>query len=263
MSQGYVAQEIAMRWFSIDDQKFANAPLWMKTFGISKEEGDIYLPAATAGLEEAVLLKASTRGVVPAMRHEHAYVPADWLTTEFPAVREICRMLVLMTEQVRPTDLECVLRYLELAAVPGELDDTAISRTMDGENYSRRQITDATWLIPIALGRRVLAGKGISFSTAFEVLTPNGDPVRDGLFAEHPIYTTAYDLRSPALSEAVVKKLALRSSEVLGYQKAMKNGSRPQDLQTGSIIFFTGTPTEAGLRRADENAKRWAHGRAT
>jgi len=252
-----------MRWFSIDDPRFAQAPAWMKTFGISKEGGEVYLPAATAGPEETVLRRASVSGVVSAMRHEHAYVPADWLATEYPDVKDVCRKLLIMTEQVRPSDLQCFLRYLELAAMPGDLDDDAISRSMDGENFSRRQIRDATWFIPIALGRRVLDGRGIGFSTGYELFSPDGDPLEQGAFAEQSMYLTAYNLRSPVLSEAVVKKLALRSPEVLGYQGAMTRGVRPQDIQTVPIIFFTGTPTEAGLRCADDHAKRWVHGHAT
>lgn len=252
-----------MRWFSIDDPLFGQFPLWMKSFGVSKQEGEVYLAAAIAGPVDLVLIKASASGIAPAMCHEHAYVPAEWLVTEFPAVKEVCRKLLIMTEQARPTDLQCVLRYLELAAVSGELDDAVISRTLDGENYSRRQITDATWFIPIALGRRALNGKGIGFSSGFEVFSPEGDSLKQGIFSAHKIYAIAYELRSPALAEAVVKKLALRSPEVLGYQKAVTSGVAPQDIETVPIIFFTESPTEAGLLRADEHAKRWVYGRAT
>lgn len=252
-----------MRWFSIDDPLFGQFPPWMKSFGVSKQEGEVYLPAAIAGPEELVLIKASASGIAPAMRHEHSYFPAEWLATEFPGVQEVCRRLLTMTENVRPTDLQCVVRYIELAAMSGELDDAVMSRTMDGENYSRRQITDATWFIPIALGRRVLANKGISFSATFHVFSPEGNRVREGLFAENRIYAAAYDFRSRVPSEAVVRKLAHRSPEVLGYRQSVMSGSRSEDLRTVPIIFFTETPSETGLRRAHDHAQEWVRGRAT
>ncbi|MDO5690939.1 MAG: hypothetical protein Q4G70_00455 [Pseudomonadota bacterium] len=247
-----------MRWFQIDDPRFAVFPPWMRAFGVSKQDGVIYLPASIAGPEEIVVPKGSLAGVQFATRHEHAFLPADWMATAFPEVSEVCRKLVAMAEQVRPTDSQCVARYLELVAQADEIDDFRISRTMDDENYSRQQITDATWFIPIALGRRALRNKGLGFAKMYRVFSPDGEVVNQGAFLDNGVYMQASELQSPLLTEPVVKKLALRSPEVLGYREAMSSGAKAADFQTVPVVFFTGTPTEAGLRRANQYAEKWA-----
>lgn len=247
-----------MRWFSIDNPMFERFPPWMKRFGVSQLDGEVYLPAAIAGAVELVLEKAISSRVTPEMHDEHAYLPAQWLIAQFPQTQDVCRKLLTIAENARPTDVQCVTRYIELVAAAAELDDAVISKALDRENFTRRQITDATWFIPIALGRRVLGKKGMRLSDSFHVFNPEGERVRVGLFAEMRIYGEALRLRSPVLTEAVVKQLAMRSPEALGYREAVHSGCRPEDMLTVPIIFFTASPSVVGLQRAHEYALQWA-----
>ena len=271
-----------MRWFSIDDPTFARFPMWMRTFGMAEQDGGIHLPAALAGPEDQVLRRASNQCVPWAIRLEHAYLPADWLAAEFPQVREVCRKLLIAAEQVRPTVLQTILRYLDLvgqcepgcnsggnsggngggntgcAAVGDGLDDTAHSRILDRENHPRQQIADTLRFVPIALGRRVLASKGIEFSDTYLMLSADGQELCRGLFRENPTYVQTLELPSRMLPEAVVRRLAMRSPEVVRLRDVLRAARDPAGLRTLPVSFFVSPPTPHGLARANERAQAFA-----
>lgn len=243
-----------MRWFSIDEPQFARFPQWMRSFGMAVHDGGIHLAAALAGAEETVLRRASSQSVPWALQHDHAYLPAEWLAAEFPDAKTVCLKLLVVAEQVRPSVLQSILRYLDLVARSDSTDDAAHSRILDSENHPRQQITDTLRFVPIALGRRVLARSGIEFSDMFRVLSADGNELCRGSFRENPTYVQTLALPARKLPEAVVNRLALRSPEVLGLRDYLRAGRDPAGLRTVPVAFFASPPTPLGLARADELA---------
>lgn len=88
-----------MKWIEYQQPDGKRIPAWKRTLGISEETGEVFVPAAMAG-EQNVLLCASYDGTAVATNHSHLYVPASWLSREFPDTKELCD---IMTARARET----------------------------------------------------------------------------------------------------------------------------------------------------------------
>lgn len=60
----------------------------------------MFVPAAIAGNEQKVVLCAAYDGTSVAHIHNHAYVPASWLSSEFPDTRELCSIIIARAHEV-------------------------------------------------------------------------------------------------------------------------------------------------------------------
>ena len=64
-------------------------PKWKRTLAVS-DDGTVYMPAAAAGNENEVGMRASFDGVSAVVISKHLFLPTNWLTREYPDVADIC-----------------------------------------------------------------------------------------------------------------------------------------------------------------------------
>lgn len=80
-----------MQWFEVENPA-SKLPKWKCTVGLSGS-GAIFVPAAIAGSESNVFLCTYYDGTPSAQHLNHIYVPADWLSREFPETAELCQAI--------------------------------------------------------------------------------------------------------------------------------------------------------------------------
>jgi hypothetical protein len=96
------------------------------------------------------------------------------------------------------------------------------------ERSARRLVV----FVPLALGRVLLDGLGITFADSY--LVADGDPTMRHPLAEVPEFVAASAAAaSGQLPPDQVSSLALRSSEVDVVNQALQNGSQPEHLVIG------------------------------
>lgn len=88
-----------MKWIEYQETEKGRIPVWKRTLGVSEDTGEVFVPGAMAG-EEQVQLCAAFDGTTIASNHGHIYVPANWLSREFPSTKELCD---IMTARARET----------------------------------------------------------------------------------------------------------------------------------------------------------------
>ncbi|WP_440985135.1 hypothetical protein ACQHIH_18580 [Xanthomonas sontii] len=92
-----------MKWIEYKQQDGKLIPAWKRTLGVSEETGEVFVPAAMAG-EQDVLLCAAYDGTTVASNHNHVYVPASWLSREFPDTKELCDIMVTRAREALDTE---------------------------------------------------------------------------------------------------------------------------------------------------------------
>lgn len=80
--------EVEVHWFEFGPPD-TDIPAWKRTAGVA-QEGRIFVPAAMAGNEDEVHRCTMYDGTPTATYHGHIFVPADWLSKEFPDTKEMC-----------------------------------------------------------------------------------------------------------------------------------------------------------------------------
>ena len=83
-----------MHWFTIDDPSWQRFPIWLRSLGVSREGGEVYVAAAIAGNEQEVLFQSMRENIATAKNHEHVYVPAQWLSRRYPDAKDTCEVLM-------------------------------------------------------------------------------------------------------------------------------------------------------------------------
>lgn len=93
-----------MKWIEYEQNDGKHIPAWMRTLGVSEETGEVFVPAAMAGNEQNVLLCTAYDGTIVASNHNHVYVPASWLSREFPDTKELCDIMVTRARETLDTE---------------------------------------------------------------------------------------------------------------------------------------------------------------
>jgi hypothetical protein len=89
-----------MNWFELEQPEGKKLPAWRRTFGVSEEGNEVFVPAAIAGNEQKVFLCVNYDGTPFAHVHNHVYVPAIWLSKEFPDTKELCNIIIARAHEV-------------------------------------------------------------------------------------------------------------------------------------------------------------------
>ena len=77
-----------IQWITVPNNSESPTPAWLRTSGIS-EDGLVFLPAAIGENENITIMSATYDGDVPiVMNRNRAYLPADWLASEFPEIAD-------------------------------------------------------------------------------------------------------------------------------------------------------------------------------
>jgi hypothetical protein len=63
-------------------------PRWKRSAGVDVD-GTVFVPAAICGNEQAAVMCASFDGVSMVLFLNHAYIPAQWVKKEYPALAGI------------------------------------------------------------------------------------------------------------------------------------------------------------------------------
>lgn len=139
---------VGVRWIELTQPPSADyVDPWMRTIGIDGEER-IYVTAVLAGSQDVIAALAAEDHTKTMTLNSHLYVPAAWLATLFPEVRETCRTItqVIRRHYYDEYDEECELMTRRFTVKPGARkkhgmvpDDLNVSEAQD-------QMTFMQWL---------------------------------------------------------------------------------------------------------------------
>ena len=174
---------------------------------------------------------------------------ADWPSSEeFYSVRLFLVLDVAAGGAVSPGT--AVAWLAEILAEQDDLpEDEAIEATVEAgvpEALARRAYS----FTQIAWGRALLARLGVEFPPEYYCLDGSGEIVESGLLPEDPCFVEASHLAKRYLGSAAFRCLALASAEMNAVNRALRGGSRPEDIEGTPVYLFLERPTEEGLERA-------------
>lgn len=101
--------------------------------------------------------------------------------------------------------------------------------------------SEVSAFMPIAFGRALMDGMGVTFSPEYAVADGSGGTRTAGQLAEHPVYAAAAAkvaemMESQVAGDALVS-VALWSSEFSAVNQALNAGSDPADLEAGPPLL--------------------------
>jgi hypothetical protein len=76
-------------WIDVPENAVGRSPAWMRRVGLSPD-GTIYLPAAFAGDELEMTVRAIREGEFPVTHLLHTFVPSGWLARVAQDKAELC-----------------------------------------------------------------------------------------------------------------------------------------------------------------------------
>lgn len=105
---------------------------------------------------------------------------------------------------------------------------------------------------PVAFGRQLLDGLGITFSDEYWRFDAMGKVVQSGNLSEDDVFTAATTTAPTFTQSPSFQTIALSSSEVSAVNQALNGGSNPADLVAGPVVIFDEQPTPMGITRAQD-----------
>lgn len=79
-----------IEWFEFPNQPGKDVPQWHRTSGITAD-GTVFVPSVVTGVGEPEVMLCVAYDSTPSVRHlGHLYVPAEWVSREFPAQEHVC-----------------------------------------------------------------------------------------------------------------------------------------------------------------------------
>ena len=136
----------------------------------------------------------------------------------------------------------------------GEADNFIVV-LMETEGVTAPVAERAVAFVPLAFGRLLLSGMGITF--AEECLMAHGESTVTLPLKTIPVYQAALAAAQQSQSAAEFSPVALRSSEVAAVNNALNNGSQPQKLILGPPVLTGVEATEEEIAAAKKPKKSW------
>jgi hypothetical protein len=146
-----------------------------------------------------------------------------------------------------------VTQLAEIIATNPELTDDEIYAAMAEAEIPRLVANRAFKFTQIAWGRIHLAGMNIRFSPDYACLDAEGNIVESGLLTNESSFIFANKLAKKYVGTPTFERLALTSADVNAVNNALNGGSKPENLAMAPAYLFNETPTEDGLRRAQQS----------
>jgi hypothetical protein len=125
---------------------------------------------------------------------------------------------------------------------------------MEAEGVTAPVAERALAFVPLAFGRLLLSGMGITF--AEECLMAHGGSTVTLPLKAIPVYQAALAAAQRTQSAAEFSPVALRSSEVAAVNNALNHGSQPHDLILGPPALTRVEATEEEIAAAAKKPKR-------
>ncbi|RUO42630.1 hypothetical protein [Idiomarina aquatica] len=94
-----------MFWIEMEKPEGTRMPKWQRSAAIS-DEGIVFVPAAIAGNEQEVFLCANFDGTPITNYLKHLFVPAKWLSKEFPETKEVCDIISSKVKEIHASSGE-------------------------------------------------------------------------------------------------------------------------------------------------------------
>src|SRR5262245_9404879 len=142
-------------------------------------------------------------------------------------------------------DIAQAIHLYTRTCAEGVSDDSIVQSLVSG-GCATDLALDVTRFVPIAFGRQVLSGVGISFPDEYWLLSTEGEVIQRDTLSGNAVYAEAIRLAPSSMSKAVV----FRSSEVNAINSALNRGSSPTNLRAAPVAVFTGQASEQGRRKA-------------
>ena len=70
-------------------------PEWLRTV-LRSDDGELFIPGAVTGNEQAAFLCASFDGVCLASFKKHTFLPVSWLKKEYPKNKELMELIAVL-----------------------------------------------------------------------------------------------------------------------------------------------------------------------
>ncbi|MES1244395.1 MAG: hypothetical protein ABUT39_22515 [Acidobacteriota bacterium] len=106
------------------------------------------------------------------------------------------------------------------------------------------KFTQAAW------GRVSLGGLGVHFAPDYLCLDGAGDVVESGLLAEEPYFIAAMSLVQRYAGSPGFKQMVLMSADLNVVNKALRAGSKPENILIAPVAFFMEPATQEGMVKA-------------
>lgn len=88
MMQGGSGDFAGTIWVVTDGME-KRLPKWMRLAAYAPNKR-VYIPASMAGNEKVVFMCACYDGISCIIEKGHIYAPTDWMSKEFPSIKETC-----------------------------------------------------------------------------------------------------------------------------------------------------------------------------
>ncbi|NDY90328.1 hypothetical protein [Ideonella livida] len=262
-------------WLRFEEADLPGCPPGGQWVGVMPPGGMVLVAVALAaptgaqGRAAAVLARAAAEGVQVLLHQGQPYVPEAWLSQAWPPAAPACAVLARAARQAlqarlagqaqragpggaaRPVDAEAAPFYLEAVVRAGQVEDQALAQAMRARGFNRRQFDEATWFVPLALGRQFLVRHNLDYEDRFLVLSRHGEVMREGVLNEQAVFMTARVQAARWVDQPVVARhLVARSVEVRSALQALKQGQPAAHLQLPLPVFFKESPSPSGLEQA-------------
>lgn len=161
--------------------------------------------------------------------------------------------LFMILEKEEPSnktihEFEAIDALYEIVNSRDEFDEDFLYGHLIENGFDEPIALHATNFVPVALGRKLLDGIGITFSPDYLIFDKHGRKIEHCDIESNPYYTSA-NLLSWKLNENKFKELSFISAEVNAVNNALNNDSKPEELVLFPPIFFTEEPTDYGYEQ--------------
>jgi hypothetical protein len=142
-----------------------------------------------------------------------------------------------------------VRRLTDIIDSEGEFTEDGVYSAMAQAGIPEAVADRAFKFTQIAFGRVFLDGMGIKFPVDYLCFNAAGDVIESGLLAEQPYFVAAMTIARSRPPRGL-PRLALMSSEVNAVNRALKAGSKTENLVAGPPAMFLEPPTPVGVDKA-------------
>jgi hypothetical protein len=150
------------------------------------------------------------------------------------------------------TPAEIVAHVAEFLVANPEFSAEEFYGAMDRATIPFDLVDRAYNLMQSAWAYVFLDGRGIRLSPDYMVFDSDGNLLESGKLSDEPYFVAAIELGRKYSNSQGFKNLVLQSSELAPASKAVKTGSKPENLVLAPVAIFNGDVTEAGMRKAQQ-----------
>jgi len=154
-----------------------------------------------------------------------------------------------LDEEDLPGQAESFLATLFHLPIEDQTDEMGLLDLLNRMGFEGEYVRRALQIVPIALGRQLLADHELDFSDTWIELDGEGEELDSGHLSDDPIYNEAMALDQDAIGRSF-GLYATNSIEVEAFNKAFESEDETP-WTAPPVLIFRDPPTEAGMARGE------------